>query len=341
MKTPQVKIGPAVVEFVILAYRAMRSVLLIGETGIGKSEILVQSAEALKVGCIVHDLSCIEATDLTGLPLLNANEKTMSYAPPEFLPRTGAGLLILEELNRAPEHVRVPCLQLLTARSINSYRLPDGWLAVAAMNPPNGEYRVDELDPALLARFSKIHVVADPVAWCEWARRHGVHEKVCAFVESTPKIFTVPDSNPRSWTAVSDIVTEFEARTYSKQTLLVHFHGLVGDELGHAFWNFYFASGHDTPPSPQQILKSYPRYAAKVRAWNSKGNTAVLESLCQQLFVHMQGADATQAAFKNLAARENLAKLHADLPAEFRSKLEQQLGAFLKELPRRKKGGTA
>src|SRR5262249_54945294 len=148
--------------------------------------------------------SLMEPPDLIGLPKLDG--KVTRYLPPAFLPTGGKGVLVLEELNRAPRYMRAPCLQLLTARRLNDYRVPDGWWLAAAINPAEDGYDADELDPALATRFVEINVFADPAHWLEWARGNDVHPRVIAYVEADPSVFDSPASNPRSWSYVSDLL---------------------------------------------------------------------------------------------------------------------------------------
>ncbi len=119
--------------------------LLSGSHGIGKSDFLQEFGGARGLRVHVLDLSLLEATDLTGLPYQDAGRTR--FAPPAHLPSAGEGpsMLVLEELNRCDRSVRQPCLQLLTARRLNDYRLPDGCFVVACVNPVEGGYDVDEL----------------------------------------------------------------------------------------------------------------------------------------------------------------------------------------------------
>src|SRR5262249_11347913 len=126
-------LGPVVKRVLELAYRARRPVLLEGPTGIGKSEIVAQVADDLRIGKVVLALSLLEPPDPVGLPVIEDGRSR--YAPPRFLPTEGAGILILEELNRAERYIQQPALQLLTARRLHEYELPEGWLACAAINP--------------------------------------------------------------------------------------------------------------------------------------------------------------------------------------------------------------
>src|SRR4051812_2844762 len=95
----EIPLGPYLQKILTTAYRARRAVLLEGMTGIGKSEVVRATTEKLGIGLVSLDLSLLEPPDLIGLPTM-ATGRTV-YAPPRILPLEGAGILLLEELNRA------------------------------------------------------------------------------------------------------------------------------------------------------------------------------------------------------------------------------------------------
>src|SRR6516165_2940992 len=160
MEIVELAAGRPVISLAKICYEANQPVLLEGRHGVGKSELLAQAAAELGVDFIVRDLSLMEPPDLIGLP--RRDGRVTRYSPPSFLPTAGAGLLAFEELNRCPPYMRAPALQLLTARTLNDYILPRGWLPVAAINPPEDGYEADDLDPALLSRFVRVPVRPDP-----------------------------------------------------------------------------------------------------------------------------------------------------------------------------------
>ncbi len=106
--------------------------------------------------------------DLVGLPTIK--DGRTEYALPHVLPKGGAGILLLEELNRAERYIQQPALQLLSARRLHEYVLPAGWVCVATVNPQTAEYHVTALDKALRARFLQVSVRADRASWLAWAQ---------------------------------------------------------------------------------------------------------------------------------------------------------------------------
>lgn len=194
-----VPMGPQVLDAIGLAYRARLPVLLEGPTGVGKSQIAAEFAQQAQIGFAVLDLSLLEPPDLVGLPVIR--DGRTHYAAPSELPQGGAGILMLEELNRAEIPVMQPALQLLSARRLHGYELPPGWSCIAAVNPEDGDYQVHHLDAALRSRFLQLTVRADPSTWLPWATAHGVHPAIVATVAAHRDAFE--QASPRSWTYAS------------------------------------------------------------------------------------------------------------------------------------------
>ena len=58
-------------------------------------------------------------------------------------------------------------LQFLQYKTFGNHRIPDGWIIVAAGNPPEYNKSVREFDIATLDRIKKIDVEADFEVWKE------------------------------------------------------------------------------------------------------------------------------------------------------------------------------
>lgn len=210
-------IGEPVLAVLAVAYRARRPVLLEGATGIGKSQITEQFAARLGIQHRVLDLSLLEPPDLVGLPQLR--DGRTHYAFPAELPTEGAGVLMLEELNRAELPVMQPALQLLSARRLHAYELPPGWFCVAAVNPEEDDYHVNHLDAALRSRFLQLPVHADRHEWLGWAVRHNVHPIVQRLVREHPDVFA--SSAPRSWAYAAEVLTHLQPAEACQRELVL------------------------------------------------------------------------------------------------------------------------
>jgi len=293
MKT--IKVGGQLIELIKLCYYADRPLLLIGRHGAGKSEILAQAATQLGVEYICRDLSLMEPPDLIGLPKMDG--MATRYLPPAFLPVEGKGLLVFEELNRCAPYMRAPCLQLLTARCLNDYRLPQGWLPCAAINPPDddADYDVQDLDAALLSRFTRVAVIAHREEWLSWARAKQLHPDVLGYVASDPKIFE--DTNPRSWKYVSDLLfAATDKQSVGKDILEAAIAGEIGNNRAVAFGDFRRRSSrHLTPPDAAELLRRYGHHQQQVRAWRTAGRLDVLGIVANSVQLLLQPGDNYEA----------------------------------------------
>jgi MoxR-like ATPase len=328
-----VRAGRPLVDFVKLCYKARRPPLLVGRHGVGKSELLEQAARELDIRYIVRDLSLMEPPDLVGLPVLDG--KVTRYLPPAFLPVEGKGLLVFEELNRCPSYMRGPTLQLLTARTLNDYTLPPGWLPAAAVNPSGSEYDVEELDPALLSRFARVTVVADPREWLAWAETAGVHRDVLAYVRYDPKVFNDGDwSNPRAWHYVSDLLHAAARGGADADSLEVALAGTVGAERAAAFRTFRKTKAE--LPSAMDLLTAYSTYRTEVKGWAAAGQTDKLSALAYLVKVHVQNPDNYTTLRENRRSWKNLGNFLSDLPPDLAASVREFLAERgYEDLPRR------
>jgi MoxR-like ATPase len=316
---PEVAAGRPLIELAKLCYAAGRPLLLVGRHGVGKSELLARAARELGIGFICRDLSLMEPPDLIGLP--RHDHKVTRYSPPSFLPADGDGFLAFEELNRCPTYMRAPTLQLLTAGTLNDYTLPKGWLAVAAINPSEDGYEVEELDPALLSRFVEVHVVPDRGEWLEWARAEGVHPGVVAYVEANVDIFDTPESNPRAWDFVGRLLQAAEGRgPAERQPLRVAVAGLVGTARAAAF--FKALDSGERPLSAGQIKGEYRQHRETVRAWLEAGRLDMIRGSHRALLVHLQPQQNYREARADSAAWESIGQFLADVPGDLREEAE-------------------
>ena len=210
-------IGDAVLKILNVVYRTSLPLLLEGPTGIGKSQIVELFTKQEDLDLVILDLSLLEPPDLIGLPVIENNRTR--YATPASLPQSGKGILMLEELNRAETPVMQPALQLLSARRLNDYILPEGWLCVAAINPEDEDYLVNVLDPALRSRFMQLRVTAETASWLKWAEDNAVHPVILDIVRFNPDVFAA--ASPRSWDYASRVISELTADELADENLLL------------------------------------------------------------------------------------------------------------------------
>jgi MoxR-like ATPase len=321
-----VPVGPRLERVLTVAYRARRAVLLEGPTGVGKSEIVRRVAAALGIETTVLDLSLLEPPDLVGLPIVK--DGRTEYALPHVLPKDGAGLLLLEELNRAERYIQQPALQLLSARRLHEYVLPEAWVCVATVNPQTAEYHVTALDKALRARFLQVPVRADRASWLAWAQASSLHAGVVGIVQNHER--ALDDVPPRTWTYVSHLLNAFTPAELEDGTLL---RDTVGGYLPAAWVETLLASkgswgGHFTF-DVRELLGTYAPgspLAKEIATFRAQGQTDRIDEIVHRLQPLLAGPEAGVLASQNLLTLGSFEALIADLPGDQREKLQEALG---------------
>lgn len=134
-------------EFLI---KSGRPVLLIGEKGVGKTSVLRSMSTNFNMK--MHELNAATLdpfVHIVGIPVTVDNKIQMN--PPDEL--MDAEILFIDEINRADRPTRNSLFEIVCDNSVNGRKLPNLKLVVAAMNPPDSVYQVDELDDAMDDRF--------------------------------------------------------------------------------------------------------------------------------------------------------------------------------------------
>ncbi|MCD8249998.1 MAG: AAA family ATPase [Lachnospiraceae bacterium] len=210
-----------------------RPILLLGPPGIGKTAIVGQAAAICGVGMVSYAMTHHTRQSAVGLPELvkrefdgkayTATEYTLSeiiaslYA---YMKETGyrEGILFLDEINCVSETLIPTVLQLLQFKTFGTHPVPEGWVIVAAGNPPEFNRSARELDMAALDRMRTLEVEADFGVWRDYALSGGVHPAILSYLEMKPEQFyrvtlTREKSEfvtARGWEDLSSVLKEYE-----------------------------------------------------------------------------------------------------------------------------------
>lgn len=164
---------------------AKQAAMLWGPPGIGKSAVVRQIARKLGWNVIDFRANIRETVDLRGIPATDLEKGTTRWLAPDELPRVDRdgefGILFLDEINTASAQMQAALFQLVLERQVGEYKLPDGWVIVAAGNFVGDRAAAQRMPTALRNRFKHIYVTVDVDAWADWANANGVAPELVAF----------------------------------------------------------------------------------------------------------------------------------------------------------------
>jgi hypothetical protein len=326
MKVPEAKIFiRALVE-----HQVPLTPCLVGAMGIGKSQIIAQIAEELGIQLIDLRLAQMETGDLVGIPYLQ-KDKTF-WGKPGWWPEEGTkGILLLDEINRAPNDVRQAVFQLILAnhkgeRKLHTHILPKGWAVVAAMNPENGDYQVETLDKAMVRRFIMLKVEADVESWLLWAKQNvngkpKIDPTITAFIAANKDALNLTenfdvDAKPSSdaWTMLSELRSKNVIPYEAEFEIMA---GLVGKVFSTAFRKWLDAN-YKRPVNGEEVLNKYDEVEEKLQAQRNDEWYVTKLDLLTHLVTNKE---------LNKKQTENLKRFIKESPADIQAAFVQGLPA--------------
>ena len=261
-----------------------RPVLLLGAPGIGKTQIMEQAARECKVALVAYTITHHTRQSAIGLPFISkkeyggkeysATEYTMSEIVASIYDRmreTGLteGILFIDEINCVSETLAPAMLQFLQCKTFGNHEIPEGWVIVAAGNPPEYNKSVRDFDVVTLDRVKKIMVEPDYRIWKEYAYKENIHPAILSYLELPSNCFykmeTTIDgrqfATPRGWEDLSRMMEVYERlnKNITKE--------VVGQYIQHERISVEFAEYYELYQKYQQdyqiaeILKGKPSEA--------------------------------------------------------------------------------
>ncbi len=193
--------------------KAKRPAMVWSQPGMGKSQIMAQTAARLGLKFFDLRLTGRDAVDVLGLPLIEKGET--KWARPSMLPKEsdGPALLFLDEINRASQMMLNAGLQMVLDHRIGEHELPAECVVMAAGNPES-DPGVIRMSSAMKLRFAHLDLEVSTDDWCQWAVAAGIEPVVIAFLRFRPELLHSFDAkarvspNPRAWQFVSEIAAQ-------------------------------------------------------------------------------------------------------------------------------------
>lgn len=238
-----------------------RPLLLMGAPGIGKTAIMEQVARECNIALVAYSITHHTRQSAIGLPFIQhkqyggkeyaVTEYTMSEiiaAVYDKMEETGLseGILFLDEINCVSETLAPAMLQFLQAKTFGAHKVPEGWIIVAAGNPPEYNKSVREFDVVTLDRVKKIDVSPDFAAWKEYAWKQGLHGAILSYLEIKKNHFYAMETTvdgkrfatARGWEDLSNMLQVYEELGIAvDETLIIQY--LQHKKIAKDFANYF------------------------------------------------------------------------------------------------------
>lgn len=231
-------------EYVIPSIR-QRPLFLMGPPGIGKTQIMEQVARECGIGLVSYTITHHTRQSAIGLPFIKERkfggwsyqitEYTMSEiiaSVYEKMEKTGLkeGILFIDEINCVSETLAPAMLQFLQCKTFGNQKVPEGWIIVAAGNPPEYNRSVREFDVVTLDRIKRIDVEENYEVWKAYAYEAGIHPAILSYLDLKREHFyrmeTTPDgrafATARGWEDLSELLKVYESLGKKADREVVH-----------------------------------------------------------------------------------------------------------------------
>ena len=128
-------------------------------------------------------------------------------------------ILFIDEINCVSETLAPTMLQFLQCKTFGSHKVPEGWIIVAAGNPPEYNKSVREFDVVTLDRIKKIIIEPDLNVWKEYAYAQNIHPAIMSYLNIRPQYFCTVETTvdgkrfatPRGWEDLSQLIQVYES----------------------------------------------------------------------------------------------------------------------------------
>jgi hypothetical protein len=304
-----------------------------------------------------HD---VNGSDIVGTAYRDPETNETRYALPEWLPTEDdppEGVLFIDELNRAPQEVLAGLMEPLGEGTIaqSGWTLPRGWNIIAAANPSEMGYMVQDLDEAMVDRMVHYAPGWDARQWGRWAKSAGLDPSIVDFalrnqgkngqhglvVSGEHQLPLEIQNKLRCTPRTLEYMSALYEPGMDEGLLRVCAEGLMGREGAEAFieqlaeaerpLEAEFVLGEPWQPPPDSSGISGPMiypYDDAVDRWSRDQITGddLLMATAERLVIHLIGAELVSQEVKHNRTANLAGRFLARLPEHHRDATLESIG---------------
>lgn len=228
-------------------YKSSQSLMVFGPVGIGKSWVQKQATKELaeefdlqyaenvpdedcdpeKTFRLVDIrlAGCGDPSDVRGIIGLDKETRKGYWAVPQLFPHKGKGIIYFDEVNLAFPSVQYAVYEAIHPmdRRLGAYKIPEGFVTMAAGNRMKDRTGVFHMQDAFRTRFSIVNLAIpaiDPsnpnMGWAKWAIENNIDSRIISYLMSSPSSLYVelekatedPLPRPRTWHFASNSIRD-------------------------------------------------------------------------------------------------------------------------------------
>jgi len=237
--------------------RRMPRLLVLGEPGIGKTSIVYQVADELKVPRFTFQATLYDPTEIKGLPVFDHEKNQARFLPFEDMPSMPDGFLVIDDLPHAPTSTQNAFMRLILEGCAGAWNL-GGLYPVATGNRASDRAGAKDLQTAMGNRFQQTTLCISHPDWRKWAVKHDLYPSIIAWLSSPTgqewlckfDAGSPINATPRSWEMASNSSYALKNHATILRTAIM---GEVGEEAATKYfgWIKYF----ERMPDLQKIIK--------------------------------------------------------------------------------------
>lgn len=190
---------------------AGQPVHLSGEPGVGKTSIAYQVTQDIGYDMLETRLGLIESVDLRGLPVMDMKAGVTRWLTPAEFPKKGCKPTVwfFDEWMQGMPSVQSNAGQLLNARRLGDYELPDNVYIMGASNRAKDRAATNRMPSQISSRFCQLTMEPDIGDWTKHALAKKFEWETIGFLRWKDELLSKFDPNAeasptcRSWEYVS------------------------------------------------------------------------------------------------------------------------------------------